>query len=111
MATVVDPAAAFDRAQLVLDHELGEVHFRAVRLSLRRAEFNLLHYLLQQYPRVVSPQELLSQVLRSAGEGGAIRTHVWEIRRKLLQAALPLEIQTIRCRGYRALPLTHLTKI
>jgi DNA-binding response OmpR family regulator len=89
-------------SSLVLADDLGEIHFRSTRLVLRRAEFNVLHYLLQQYPRVVSAREVLAQVLGSNGDGGTVRTHVWEIRRKLTSSALPLEIQTIRCRGYRA---------
>lgn len=95
-----------ETAQLVFADDLSEIHFRSIRLVLRRAEFNVLQYLLQEYPRVVSARELLARVLGSNGDGGTVRTHVWEIRRKLGGSALPLEIQTIRCRGYRALART-----
>lgn len=102
MTIATSPCGGAQAAQLVLADDLGEIHFRSTRLVLRRAEFNVLQYLLQQYPRVISAQEVLAQVLGSSGDGGTVRTHVWEIRRKLGRSALPLEIETIRCRGYRA---------
>lgn len=69
---------------------------------LRRAELAVLEYIVVNAPRVVSVQEILTNVLRSSGDGGSVRNHVWEIRRKLSAAGIPAPLRTVRGVGYCA---------
>jgi DNA-binding winged helix-turn-helix (wHTH) protein len=81
-------------------------------LGLRRAEFNMLHYLMTHTARVVPPAELITRVLGASGSGGSARTQVCELRRKLAKAGAPAVVETVRGSGYRFVATNgHLTKI
>lgn len=70
-------------------------------IGLRRAEFNMLHYLMTHAARVVPPAELVTRVLGASGSGGSARTQVYELRRKLAKAGAPGVVETVRGSGYR----------
>lgn len=70
-------------------------------MEVRRAEFNVLHYLMANPERVVPPREIVEQVLGTTGSGGSARTQVCELRRKLTEAGAPDVVQTLRGSGYR----------
>lgn len=86
---------------LTLDAQLHAVQLGGMVARLRRAEFNVLQYIVAHGSRVVSAQELLEAVFGTSGDGGSIRNHVWEIRRKLRDAGLPMIISTVKGLGYR----------
>jgi DNA-binding response OmpR family regulator len=87
---------------LQLDSQLNAVQLGGTEIRLRRAEFNVLQYIVAHGSRVVSAQEILEAVFGTSGDGGTIRNHVWEIRRKLRDAGLPIFIATVKGVGYRA---------
>jgi DNA-binding response OmpR family regulator len=68
-------------------------------LTLRKAEYTLLKYLLSARPRVVPVHELLKVALGTCGDGGTVRYHICELRRKL-RAAGADHLQTCRGQGY-----------
>jgi DNA-binding response OmpR family regulator len=75
-----------------------------VELSL--TEFNLLSYLVNEAPRVVSPQELAQQIMEHESQPWDIkdmmRTHIYRIRQKLkAHAPDATVIRTVRGVGYQ----------
>jgi DNA-binding response OmpR family regulator len=65
-----------------------DVASRSVRVfgtprPLRRAEFDLLAFLLANPGRVVTWQEIRARILRSCGGCGAVRNQVYRLRKKL----------------------------
>jgi len=70
---------------------------RAARPRLRSAELKVLRYLALQTERYVSAAELQESVLRTSGNGAAVRFHIKELRRKLGKAI----IESRRGYGYR----------
>jgi DNA-binding response OmpR family regulator len=84
---------------LKLDPTRCQVLVRGQALALRRAEYTLLKYLLAERPRVVPTHELLQVALGTRGDGGTIRYHVCELRRKL-RAAGADHLHTLRGQGY-----------
>ena len=94
-----------DRAGLVIDVERRVVTLEGHPLDLTRSEFDVLAYLVRQAPRVVSSEELASQVLGyEAAPGDArdvVRYHIYRIRQKALAcAARGNLIRTKRGIGY-----------
>lgn len=68
-------------------------------------EFDLLVYLMQEAPRVVTSQEIVEQMQSYKGAtwdaDGAVRSHIFRLRRKLEVASGRKEvIQTVRGVGY-----------
>lgn len=84
---------------LKLDPTRCQVLVGGQALALRRAEYTLLKYLLAERPRVVPTSELLQVALGTRGDGGTIRYHVCELRRKL-RAAGADHLHTLRGQGY-----------
>ena len=74
------------------------------RIELAPRELDLLFSMVRNRDRVVSRQQLLSEVWGHTGEGitRTVDTHVAELRRKLEEnPSLPRYIQTVRKVGYR----------
>lgn len=73
-------------------------------INLSPIEFDLLAYLLQQQPRAVSAQELLTQIHGYEGEvweaRDVVRTHIYRIRQKLKPLTNHDPIRTVRGIGY-----------
>lgn len=70
-------------------------------LALRRAEFNVLAYLVSNAGRTVSAREILTVVLGTSGDGGSVRNHIMALRRAFAEARVPDVIVTRRGCGYR----------
>jgi len=68
-------------------------------VALTRLEFDILVYLMDRAPRVVSQDELLNNVVRGAhdAQSSIIRVHVCNLRRKL--GADGWVVRTVRGRG------------
>ena len=84
---------------LRLDRTRCQVLVEGKLLTLRKAEYTLLKYLLRERPRVVPTHELLQVALGTCGDGGTVRYHICELRRKL-RAAGADHVQTRRGQGY-----------
>jgi DNA-binding response OmpR family regulator len=84
---------------LLVDRGRCEVLASGKRVPLRRAEYELLMYLISQHPRVVDQREILREVFGTTGDGGAIRYHICTLRRKLLECGADI-IRTVRGSGY-----------
>jgi len=90
---------------LVVDAERHRVILSGKELTFSLAEFNLLAYLIENAPRVVSAEELSVSALGYAGApwsvGDLVRTHIYRIRQKMRGIAPDLEfIRTVRGVGY-----------
>ncbi len=70
-------------------------------LPLRRAEREILVYLMQNAGRFVSTRELQERVLGTCGSGSAARNQVYEVRSKLRAHGLPDAIIHRSREGYR----------
>jgi DNA-binding response OmpR family regulator len=81
----VNPQPATKVSGGVLEVDLGArtVSVQGESVALRRAEFDLLCYLMRNQQRVVHAAEIVEQVLQSHGDGAAARNQVFELRRKL----------------------------
>jgi DNA-binding response OmpR family regulator len=90
-------------AALRVDLATFEVHARARRIPLTRTEFDVLVYLMRNWHRVVSQQELVRQVIGGAhsSDSSVIRVHIAHLRRKLGPDSAA--IRTVRGRGFRFL--------
>lgn len=93
------------KGNLVVDfrRHLIMVNERLLELSL--TEFNLLAYLINEAPRVISSQELVRQVQGYDSEpweaSETVRSHIYHIRQKLKEASGGKEIiRTVRGVGY-----------
>ena len=74
-------------------------------LELSPTEFDILAYLLAEAPRIVPPQELVSQTLGYRVEqweaSGVIRTHIYRLRQKIRETIDGREIvRNVRGLGY-----------
>ena len=74
-------------------------------LNLSPTEYDLLAYLIREIPRVISPQELMREVLGYEGEpweaSETVRQHVYRIRQKMDEATGRTDvIRTVRGVGY-----------
>jgi DNA-binding response OmpR family regulator len=86
---------------IVVDLPTRVVSIRGVPVTLRRAEFRLLSYLLSNADRVVGARELIEDVLGGTHSDGTalVRVHLSQLRRKL--GAAGAAIETVRGQGYR----------
>lgn len=84
---------------LKLDRKRCLVLVDGKSLTLRKAEYTLLKYLLLERSRVVSTTELLQVALGTCGDGGTVRYHICELRRKL-RAVSADHLHTLRGQGY-----------
>lgn len=89
------------RGPLCLDTAIGEIRAHDTLLNLRRAERDVLSYLMRHVERFVSAEELQREVLHSHGNGGAARNQIYELRRKLRAAGLSGAILSKGHGGYR----------
>ncbi len=108
--TLRPPADTFDhdrflqRNGLIVDPIRHVVTLDGVLLELSPTEFDLLAYLVNEAPRVISAQELIREVQgyvtdpREATE--TIRAHMHHIRRKIQAAGPRTIIRTVRGIGY-----------
>lgn len=86
-----------------LDEREHEVAGPIGCIKLRHLEFEILSYLIQNAVRWVASSELLAIVLKACGDGGSVRTHVWQLRMKLKEIGAAQLIASERGRGYRAI--------
>lgn len=90
---------------LVVDPARHSVSLAGQVLRLSFAEFDLLAYLIENAPCVVSAEELAVTALRYGGEpwavGDLVRTHIYRIRQKIRAITPDQEfIRTVRGVGY-----------
>jgi DNA-binding response OmpR family regulator len=97
LVTIDEPI--LECCSLKLDRKRCQVSVDGKALTLRKAEYTLLKYLLVERPRVVSTHELLQIALGTCGDGGTVRYHICELRRKL-RAAGADHLRTLRGQGY-----------
>jgi DNA-binding response OmpR family regulator len=76
-----------------------EASFRGRRVTLRRAECNVLVRLAKAFPRPVSRTEIVEDVLRAHGDGATARNQIYEIRRKLAKIGAAPMLETLRGSG------------
>lgn len=88
-------------ADLTLDEDTREVKRGSRRIDLTPTEFNLLHYLMVNAPRVLTKMQILDHVWRYDfdGETSIVETYVFYLRKKVDQEQPPL-IHTVRGVGY-----------
>jgi DNA-binding response OmpR family regulator len=96
---VATEAPMLQCSSLQLDRTRCQVLVDGKLLTLRKAEYTLLKYLLAEQPRVVPTHELLQVALGTCGDGGTIRYHICELRRKL-RAAGADHLYSRRGHGY-----------
>jgi DNA-binding response OmpR family regulator len=78
-------------------------------LDLSRTEYDLLAYLVQQAPQIVSPTEIVQAVqdyhVDAWQAGNIVRQHIYHIRRKIqIAGGNPDAIHTVRGKGYAIIP-------
>ncbi len=93
------------RGNLVVDRVRHTVTLAGRPLDLTITEFKILTYLADEAPRVVSPVELMRDVLGEKADPWEareiVRSHVYRIRRKIKAIAGQVElIRTVRGVGY-----------
>jgi two-component system OmpR family response regulator len=89
-------------ADLTLNEQTHEVWRGSQLLVLTPREFDLLRFLMLNPRRVLSKEQILTNVWHSAGDRGngrAVETYVSYLRKKLDDAGPPL-IRTVRLVGY-----------
>jgi two-component system OmpR family response regulator len=88
-------------ADLTLDEDTREVRRKDRRIELTPTEYNLLHYLLLNAPRVLTKSQILDHVWRYDFEGdtSVVETYIFYLRRKV-DADGPALIHTVRGVGY-----------
>ncbi|AUX40979.1 uncharacterized protein SOCE26_023810 [Sorangium cellulosum] len=86
---------------LFLDRSRCEVLVRGQRVPLRKAEYSLLVYLIEQHPRAVDSHEIMRVVFQARGDGGTVRYHVCMLRKKLAAVGADV-LRNIRGVGYCA---------
>ena len=86
---------------IVIDTACRSASINGQPVTLRRAEFRLLSYLLANPDRVLGARELIEDVLggHHTGNNALIRVHLSQLRRKLGPAGTAIE--TVRGQGYR----------
>jgi DNA-binding response OmpR family regulator len=95
------PAPAGD---IQIDVDRGEARCQGKLLSLSRAEFRLLGYLLEHRGRVISREELLEKVWSMQGDtlSRTIDVHVASLRKKIEpDARYPRYLITVKGFGYK----------
>ena len=88
-------------ADVSIDEDTREVRRGDRLIDLTPTEYNLLHYLLINAPRVLTRSQILDHVWRYDYEGDAsvVETYVFYLRRKIDAGCQPL-IHTVRGVGY-----------
>ena len=102
---MAEGAQGLNRAGLVIDLAQHLITLDGNSLELSPTEFEILAYLAKRAPNVVSPQELVRQVLGDNSDRLAasdiVRHHVHSIRRKARGCGPPRDIiRTVRGVGY-----------
>ncbi len=89
---------------LLVDAQCHVITLDGQPLDLTPTEFDLLAYLVSEAPRVVTPDELMRNVLEHDSEGWDVRdtmySHIHHIRRKVKAATGRDVIRTVRGVGY-----------
>lgn len=93
------------RGALVVDSLRYDITLNGQLLDLSHTEFSLLTYLIDQAPRVVSPQELTREVKKydddAWGASEAVRQNIYRIRQKIKEINNDIDIiRTVRGVGY-----------
>lgn len=88
-------------ADLSLDEDTREVRRGDRRIELTPTEYNLLHYLLLNAPRVLTKTQILDHVWRYDfdGDSTVVETYIFYLRRKIDAGEKPM-IHTVRGVGY-----------
>ena len=86
---------------LAYDRKSQTTYLEGVRLELRRSEQLLLAYLMEHAGRPVTTRELQAHVLGTAGDGGAARNQIYQLRKSLCAAQLDDPILTFGKSGYQ----------
>lgn len=95
-------ARTFRCGPIRIDEGTREVHVGKTPVVLRRAEFNVLLYLVARAPYPATQESIMRDVLRASGNGSSARFHVCEIRKKLRAAGVDDAIVTLAAqRAYR----------
>jgi len=94
------PSRALRRGAITYDALSQQVCVLGKPIRLRRAEREVLVYLLKHEHRHVTSDELMHEVLRAAGGGAAARNQIYEVRRKLKAAGVSDAINTDGRLGY-----------
>ena len=79
-----------------------EVKIDGRSVSLWAKEFDILEYLAQRYPAVVSTEEIAEHVYDETFDpfSSVLRVHIARMRKKLMGASGRDILQTIRGKGY-----------
>lgn len=87
---------------LIINPMSREVEINGHPVPLVAKEFDILEYLAQRHPAVVSTEELAEHVYDETFDpfSSVLRVHIARMRKKLLNAAGHDIIQTIRGKGY-----------
>lgn len=99
------PERFLRRANLIIDRTRHTATFHGYLLDLSPVQFDLLHYLAEISPQVVSSQELADKVceyqLDEWEASNIIRPHIYRLRQKMKAASgVESPIQTVRGVGY-----------
>lgn len=94
--------AIIKAGELELDIETYRVTFRSEHVFLPETEGKILQVLIEQYPRIVSQQELFGSVWGSRDyiDENILQVNMTRVRRKLSDAGLDNIISTARGKGY-----------
>lgn len=87
---------------MVINPMTREAAIKGVSVPLLAKEFDILEYLAQRHPAVVSAEELTEHVYDEAFDpfSSVLRVHISRLRKKLMQTAGKDVIQTMRGKGY-----------
>jgi DNA-binding response OmpR family regulator len=103
-ASALPDGRFIERGPVIIDLNRQVALVNGSALDLTLIEYSLLTYLISAAPRLVAPQELVSQIHGHASEvdeaSALIRPHISRLRRKLRQVGAGEFVRTIRGRGY-----------
>lgn len=95
---------SFTKGDLQIDEEAHLVVFRGKPIpTLTRREFQLLHHLARNSPRVFGRDEILSVIWRTVAVENLVDAHIYNLRRKL-PPALASRLRSVPGKGFRYLP-------
>ncbi|MBN1487036.1 MAG: response regulator transcription factor [Anaerolineae bacterium] len=102
---VEDDSRFIQQGDLMVDIARHIITLNGKLVEFSTTEFDLVAYLLEHAPRVISPQELAKEVLAYEGEiweiGDIIRTHIYRVRQKMKAVDSKTDlIHTVRGVGY-----------
>lgn len=104
----IDTRTSFECGDLVVDVASHRVWWRGEPVHLPPREFSMMAYLAQEYPRLVTIEELVSELGagRAAGAPERMRHMVSRIRAYFLEATpdVPPPVETVYRVGYRLTP-------